>query len=410
MIKNIFHKLLIILVSIISVAIFVSPTLAITQTSCTPLLADQLSSDISSNSTIVLIYTEQPYGQANNIFRYRPVRSFEWIELPISTDYNRSINNLSVGLPYEFQVNQECSEGEWTGWSESQFFIIDNFISCVILYYADMDQDGFGDPNNFIAAGCDPPMGYSRNSDDCDDTDASIPATPGTDCDGGVIDTDGCTCNPIGNSDGIDNTEETSGSESEDALIDGTKMTTSSISDHNTYIYTTQPHGLVHNQFRYRPIGASEWQMTEISTSYYRYLKDLLAGTEYEFQVRHERLDGAFYNFSASSNFTTTGTPESENQTMTCDAVAKNGLFVSSVSLSASYVYTPQFFGLTNNQFRYRSVGSSEWLLTDISTLYYRYLTDLVPGTRYEYQVRQECEAGNWSMYSDSFEFTTLNN
>lgn len=394
----------------IGLLFFLGPSLSIAQNSCAALLPDQLSSNTAFNVTTVQIFTEQPYGTVNNIFRYRPVLTDEWILLSESTDSSRFLINLIERISYEFQVNHECSEGEWTGYSESQFFIIENFISCVILYYADMDQDGFGDPDNFIAAGCDPPTGYSKNSEDCDDNNPNIPAVPGTNCEGGIIDLDGCTCNLTETLDDINDSEETVESENEDTLIDGTKMTTSSISDHNTYIYTIQPHGFVNNQFRYRPIGALEWQMTEISTSYYRYLKDLLAGTQYEFQVRHERPDGVFYNFSASSNFTTTGVPESENQTMDCDKVSSSGLFVSSVSISASYVYTPQPLGLTDNQFRYRPVGSSEWLLTDISTLYYRYLTDLVPSTRYEYQVRQECEEGNWSSYSNSFEFTTLNN
>ncbi len=49
-------------------------------------------------------------------------------------------------------------------------------------YYADTDSDGFGDPNNSIAA-CSLPTGYVSDNTDCDDTDASIYI--GADCDDG---------------------------------------------------------------------------------------------------------------------------------------------------------------------------------------------------------------------------------
>ncbi len=44
-------------------------------------------------------------------------------------------------------------------------------INFAILWYADTDEDGYGDLNNELAT-CDlPPLGYVSNSDDCDDTD-----------------------------------------------------------------------------------------------------------------------------------------------------------------------------------------------------------------------------------------------
>ncbi len=40
-------------------------------------------------------------------------------------------------------------------------------------FYADVDGDGLGDPNNSVED-CSPPTGYVNNSDDCDDTDGAI--------------------------------------------------------------------------------------------------------------------------------------------------------------------------------------------------------------------------------------------
>jgi len=40
-------------------------------------------------------------------------------------------------------------------------------------FYADTDNDGFGDINNTIIGGCTPPNGFTTNNTDCDDNDAN---------------------------------------------------------------------------------------------------------------------------------------------------------------------------------------------------------------------------------------------
>ena len=66
-------------------------------------------------------------------------------------------------------------------------------------YYADADGDGYGNPNDTIID-CTAPSGYVSNSDDCDDTDASI--YPGGSCDDGdpctINDTYDANCNCVG--------------------------------------------------------------------------------------------------------------------------------------------------------------------------------------------------------------------
>jgi len=42
-----------------------------------------------------------------------------------------------------------------------------------------------------------------------------------------------------------------------------------------------------------------------------------------------------------------------------------------------------------------------------VSTSYYRYLSELEPSTRYEFQVRHLCDQGRWSEYSQSEIFST---
>jgi len=53
-------------------------------------------------------------------------------------------------------------------------------------YYEDLDNDGFGDPNAFVANACSPPVGTNPvpNSLDCDDTDFNLSPNAAEVCDG----------------------------------------------------------------------------------------------------------------------------------------------------------------------------------------------------------------------------------
>jgi hypothetical protein len=60
-----------------------------------------------------------------------------------------------------------------------------------MTYYADTDNDGFGDPDNTVVD-CTLPAGYSTNNSDCDDTDNTIyPGAPEVTNDGIDQDCDG---------------------------------------------------------------------------------------------------------------------------------------------------------------------------------------------------------------------------
>ena len=61
-----------------------------------------------------------------------------------------------------------------------------------ITYYRDMDGDGFGDPNNTVFAGSQPP-GYVLDNTDCLDTDSSVHPNAMETCDGCDKDCDGFT-------------------------------------------------------------------------------------------------------------------------------------------------------------------------------------------------------------------------
>ncbi len=341
---------------------------------CTPLAASGLSADgIGDHNAYV--YTVQPFGAAVNQFRYRTVGTEEWAFTDNTTSYYRYLSDLLAGMEYEVQVSQQCSNGSFTTFSDSFNFRTTG------------EKVGEEDPDN---------------GDEDGDNPGDTPVNP--DC----------------------------------AAVDGNALTTSSTTDIYSYVYTPQPLGAVNNQFRYRKIGTTDWTTTEISTSYYRFLGDLAAGTTYEFAVRQECTAGSWSSYSTSSEFMTTGetidtgdtdngggdntdegsgegadntTGDGDNGDTTtgsdCIDIDINQMFTSSIGNHNAYIYTPQPLGAVNNQFRYRPVGTTEWLLTDVSTLYYRYLSDLIAGTTYEFQVRHECTTDSWSNYTDSVEFTT---
>ena len=68
--------------------------------------------------------------------------------------------------------------------------LVDDDALDALTYYADSDDDGYGDPDN-PADACDPPGGYVTNVEDCDDSSATT--HPGADeyCNGDDDDCDG---------------------------------------------------------------------------------------------------------------------------------------------------------------------------------------------------------------------------
>lgn len=186
------------------------------------------------------------------------------------------------------------------------------------------------------------------------------------------------------------------------AVEDEGSLFTTSVSETFAYIYTKRPHGAVNNQFRYRVTGEGDWKESDINTTHYLALNNLSAGTNYEFQVRHECSLGAWSDYSKSQTFSTTGTVESD-----CATEESASLFTSSISESFAYIYTARPHGAVNNQFRYRVEGGGEWIVSPVNSTHFYALRDLTANTNYEFQVRHECSLDNWSEYSESAKFTT---
>lgn len=377
-------------------------------------------------------------GEQDISFRYRKIGTTEWIETPSTNDFFYRASGLDLASEYEFQARRKCCPSDWSPYSETQTFATAGFVPCIPLPASGLSANATSERNAYVYT-AQPngavvnrfryrPIGtqewlltddatthYRYLSNLLAGTEYEVQASQQCSNGGFVEYSSSFSFTTAGGS-----MEETP-INSDCAAIDGADLTTSSITDTYAYIYTPQPLGAINNQFRYRPIGTANWTTTDISTSYYRFLANLAAGTTYEFQVRQECKTDNWSNYTTTNQFTTTGEAATDtgedngdnDEVITdseCDDVDVGQMFTSSIGNHNAYIYTPQPFGVVNNQFRYRPVGTTNWTLTGISTLYYRYLSDLSQGTDYEFQVRQECSSDTWSNFTESAHFTTTGN
>lgn len=180
----------------------------------------------------------------------------------------------------------------------------------------------------------------------------------------------------------------------EDARVDH-----SGVTENSTYLTLSSP--LEEEEFvcRYRAVGATEWIELPPYVGYAQYINGLFPGTEYEYQLKRKCCPNTWSDYSNVGSFTTEGE--------LCGAIDAGALYTSSIGETVAYIYTPLTYGNVNNQFRYKEVGSNDWINTNVDDIGNRYLTDLSPATVYEFQVRSECGGGEWTAWSGSHIFET---
>lgn len=367
------------------------------------------------------------YGEQEISFRYRKVGTADWKETDATTNYYQYINNLELGSDYEYQARRKCCGEKWSNYSQSFFFSTEGDepdVPCVQIRDENLTTSSVSD--NFIYVYTSQPYGSASNQfryKPVDDTDWLYTAredsyfrflnnlNPGTTYEFQVSH----ECQPDQWTDYSESsffmttgTPDDGGGGTDCETVNSENLYTSSIGDSYVYLYSSQPYGNVNNRFRYKADSASDWTETDVSNNYYRFLSGLNSGTQFEFQVSHECSTDNWSDWSASEYFTTTGTTGGEGDD--CEALGAGSIYTSSTTSSFTYLYTLQPYGNVSNQFRYRPVGGASWTLTDESNNYYRSVGGLASDTEFEFQVRHECSAGNWSDYSASQFFTTLAN
>jgi len=370
---------------------------------------------ITDKSAFFNTTLEENYDRKIN-FRYRELGTTTWIETTTSDSYYKYVSNLKPGTTYEYQVRKQCCEGEWSDYSygAEETFTTEGDVNtslCNLANNSNLTTSSVIETKAFVYTS--KPYGEVSNQfryrfvGSIIWTYSTIESNyyryltglePGTEyefqvrhlCDAGEWSAFTASENFT-----------TQGVVSACDQIFDVRLFTSSTTENNSYIYTSQPYGQVANRFRYRAAGTADWSTTNENTGYYRYLSGLTPGTEYEFQVSHQCNNQVWTDWSFSHTFVTAG-GQSE-----CDPVNGDRLYFNAVTASNAYIYTPQPYGQVANQFRYRAQGTTSWTNTNVATLYYRYLSGLASSTTYEYQVSQECQVGNWADWSTSKTFTT---
>ncbi len=151
--------------------------------------------------------------------------------------------------------------------------------------------------------------------------------------------------------------------------------------------------------WRYRAAGSGEW-IQSASTANIAQLTNLLTNTTYEYQACICCTKENCTLWSASKYFTT-------GKNEVCAVVTANQLSVSELSTTSAQLNTSRG-NVFSYIWRYRQVGTANWIVSGTTSSGNRVLTDLTQNTTYEFQVQVCCSKDFCSDWSVSHTFTTL--
>ncbi|HUH74082.1 MAG TPA: MopE-related protein [Chitinophagales bacterium] len=144
-----------------------------------------LGNDITSNGFLMGLYTlngsdHYQYGnrvKGANSFKPNGTKDLttESYYLCSSPKWWNNETWPNIGAPYSYNSTQIPAENRWSNSKPLSYHsdLRNHLSDQTPIWYKDADNDGYGDPNEMIAA-CSAPIGYVSNAEDCDDTDASI--------------------------------------------------------------------------------------------------------------------------------------------------------------------------------------------------------------------------------------------
>jgi chitinase len=158
-------------------------------------------------------------------------------------------------------------------------------------------------------------------------------------------------------------------------------------------------------RLQYRITGTTNWTTTIVPSSQFsKILLNLISGTTYQYRLRTQcnSSGSSLSPWSSIQSFTTLNnlscsTPTSINS--------------SSISSTTSTINWSVVNGVYKYRLRYRILGSSNWVSVIVPpTSTSIILSDLVPSSTYEYQLRSQCDnsATIFSAYSSLYTFSTL--
>jgi Putative metal-binding motif len=250
---------------------------------------------------------------------------------------------------------------------------------CAVLqtYFADADNDGFGNPAQTLQA-CSQPTGYASNCIDCNDAAVAI------------------NVNAIEVADNVDNNcngtvDDVCGNIPSMGKINRTAT--------SVLIYWPDMPGADQYELQLRKVGTTTWGAAQVAIPSYKLLIGLTAATNYELRYR-TKCHGVYTSYA-----TTLFTFSTPLATGTCSMPPTLGT-AEPVSNSSVILVWNFNYAATKYQARYKAVGTTTWKLIGTTSVAQKTLVALTPGVTYEYNMRAYCPSTNWTAWSTAGSFT----
>lgn len=173
-----------------------------------------------------------------------------------------------------------------------------------------------------------------------------------------------------------------------------TQNTTSNITYNSARLNTTAS-GITW-KFRYSKTSTTAWTVITHSQQYAD-LTGLSMNTKYKWQIKKKCNSGGWSNWSAWKIFKTPFPP--------CSYPTASENYTSNITPTEATLNATTSAVL--RQFRYRKSTSSTWTLGNVTVYQYHNLNGLSHNTKYKWQSRRQCTAGNWSSWSKTETFKT---
>ena len=334
---------------------------------------------------------------------YRAVGSSTWINLPGSTVNYIDLSDLSPGTQYQFVVAVRCDASTWSEWSDADTFSTTS-ATCTAPSTSQISATNI--TNTSVRLNC------------------SVTGVQAYDWAYRVAGSSTWTDLPGGTANFIDVTDLTPGTQYQfivSVRCDATQWsswssaktftttaatcnapTASQLSATNITSTTARLNcsvtGMQAYDWAYREAGSSTWIDLPGGTANNIELTNLTPGTQYQF-IASVRCDATTWSeWSAAKNFTT-GAPA-------CNAPLAGQISVTNITATTVRLNC-SVTGVQYYDWSYRALGSSSWTSIPAGSANYYDLTNLTPGTQYQFRAAVRCDASTWSEWSPAGSFTT---
>ncbi|GEM_PF-4643650 len=357
-----------------------------------PGLSGISSSNVTANSADISWNT---YSGAQ-LYRYQYKKDTDVTWTKVNTSANSvTLSGLSSGSQYDYSVKVKCDQGLWSDWSDT--FQFNTPVVCSVpasLASSNIATTSATLSWGAVGAALSYDLQYRQGGTSTWTTVNSSSAS---------VSLTGLTQGTAYDWRARTNCSGTSSAYSSIATFTTTAATcdepgslsSSGITSSQANVSWAAQTGASDYFLRYKPTSSSSWtSITASSTS--TTLSSLTADTEYEWQVRTNCSDTSS-PYSASTLFTT----------LTAGCVVQSGIAVSNIATTSADLAWNTVAGALLYRYQYKEVSETTWTKTNTSATSVT-LSSLTPGSVYQYSAKVKCGEGDWSVWSDTFQFTTL--